>query len=205
MFYIILIAAVVFALIFIFRDDHDRSYERRERSRRQPTRLQPEMPAQRDKTAVQTPKPPVRETPIQDTPTPATDTQDQPLDWSFLFDLDYDDTILGDTMFTEVTGMRYYCSLADVGPVNGTVRPEPGNVYDSRAQVVIRADGKKLGYIPRRDLEEYEEFNEDSLVCPFVGQVTVDHNGYMKADILVALPESLDFVKMELLSYNFNL
>ena len=200
MFYIILIAAVIFASIFIFRDDHDRSYEKREKSQRPVSRLQPEKPAARqvtaprDKTVVQVPKPPTQETPIQPSPT-------QNLDWSYLFTLDYDDSIVGDTMDTEIAGMRYYCTMADVGLVNGTVRPEPGNPHDIRAQVVIRADGKKLGYIPRRDLDDYEEFNEDDLTCPFVGRVVVDHNGYMKADIRVALPESLDFVKEELLSY----
>lgn len=104
-------------------------------------------------------------------------------------------------METEITGMRYYCTMADVGLVNGTVRPEPGNPHDVRAQVVIRADGKKLGYIPRRDLDEYEDFNDDDLVCPFAGEVKVDPNGYMHANILVALPESLKFVKEELTEY----
>ena len=104
-------------------------------------------------------------------------------------------------METEVTGMRYYCSLADVGPVNGIVRPEPGNVHDRRAQVVIRADGKKLGYLPRYALDEYENFNVDNLECPFAGTVNVDKNGYMLAFILIALPVSPDFVKQELIGY----
>lgn len=197
MFYIILIAVVIFALILIFRDDHDRSYERREKGRRTAAILPPEKPVQKDKTAVREPVvPPTPERPVQE-PT----VQERKLDWSFLSTLDYDDSVDEDTMMTEVTGMRYYCSLADVGPVNGTVRPEPDNLFDPRAQVVIREDGKKLGYIPRRDLDDYEEFNEDNLVCPFVGRVTVDHNGYMSADILVALPESLEFVKEALLTY----
>ena len=101
----------------------------------------------------------------------------------------------------QITGMRYYCHLEDLGPINGTVRPEPDNPHDPRAQVVIRSDGKKLGYIPRFALDEYEDFNEYGHVCPFAGLVKVDHNGYMHADILVALPESMDFVKEELTDY----
>jgi hypothetical protein len=104
-------------------------------------------------------------------------------------------------METEVTGMRYYCSLAAVGLMNGTVRPEPENPHDPRAQVVIRADGKKLGYIPRTALPGYEEFNQRNLVCPFAGRVSVDRQGYMKADILVALPVNRDWVKKQLSDY----
>ena len=104
-------------------------------------------------------------------------------------------------METEITGMRYYCSIDDVGPVNGFVRPEPANPHDPRAQVVIRADGKKMGYIPRYALDEYEEFNEDGHTCPFAGRISVDKLGYMHARILVVLPESRDFVKEALTEY----
>ena len=115
--------------------------------------------------------------------------------WSYLYSLTYDEGLSGETMRTEIAGMRYYCAFADEGLVNGIVQPEPENPHDPRAQVVIRADGKKLGYIPRYALEEYENFNVDNLVCPFAGRVTVDNKGYMRADILVALPESREFVK----------
>lgn len=209
MFYIILIAAVVFALVLLFRDDHDGSYDRRGDSRRryqsesqQPPSQAPVPPkpssvktAPADKTTVRSPEPPKSEYPVPD----------RTLSWSYLYSLEYDEDICGDTMETEITGMRYYCSLADLGPVNGIVKPEPDNPHDHRAQVVIRSDGKKLGYIPRYALDEYEDFNEDGLVCPFAGLVKVDHNGYMHADILVALPESMDFVKEELTDYLENL
>lgn len=117
------------------------------------------------------------------------------LSWSFLNALRYDERLDGCTLDTEVTGMRYYCSFSDLGPVNGVVRPEPTNPNDPRAQVVIRADGKKIGYIPKTALPEYESFNPDKLVCPFVGEVKVTRQGYMWADILVALPKSPEFVK----------
>ena len=152
MFYIILIAAVVFALVLLFRDDHDGSYDRRGDSRRryqsesqQPPSQAPVPPkpssvktAPADKTTVRSPEPPKSEYPVPD----------RTLSWSYLYSLEYDEDICGDTMETEITGMRYYCSLADLGPVNGIVKPEPDNPHDHRAQVVIRSDGKKLGYIP---------------------------------------------------------
>ena len=123
------------------------------------------------------------------------------LTWTYLYGLEYDEHLPEETMETEVTGMRYYCSLADVGPVNGIIRPEPDNPHDPRAQVVIRADGKKLGYIPRYALDEYENFNDHNVVCPFAGTVSVDNKGYMMAFILVTLPVSREFVKEELTGY----
>ena len=180
MFYVILIAAVVFALFVILRDNNDgAAYNKKEESGRSAAILPTEQmkPAKAKASAA---------------------NAEKGLSWSYLYYLDYYSDLRADLMETEVTGMRYYCSLADVGLVNGTVSPEPNNPHDPRAQVVIRADGKKLGYIPRTALRGYEEFNPRNLVCPFVGRVSVDRQGYMKADIMVALPVSRDWVKKQL-------
>ena len=123
------------------------------------------------------------------------------LTWSFLYNLKYYGNIAGKTMETEITGMRYYCTLSDVGPVYGTVWPEPNNPQDPRARVVIRDDGKKIGYLPRYALNEYESFNDKNLVCPFAGRIRVDQRGYMRADIMVALPSSREYVKEKLSEY----
>ena len=177
MFYVILIAAVVFALFVILRKDDDGVYNRRSAGKKtKPSAGLPEQVHFQQKAE-------------------AKQEKEGALSWSYLYYLDYYADLRSDLMQAEVTGMRYYCSLADVGLVNGTVRPEPENPHDPRAQVVIRADGKKLGYIPRTALRGYEEFNPRNLVCPFVGRVSVDRQGYMKADIVVALPVSRDWVK----------
>jgi len=149
------------------------------------------VPTPRVKTRAYKPVPSAQQNPVSETS----------LSWSFLYSLEYDDTILGDTFESEITGMNYCCSPSDVGPVNGIVVPEPNNPHDPRAQMVVRADGKKIGYIPRYALDEYEDFNEDNLICPFSGRITVDQNGYITAVILVALPESREFVKDELSDY----
>jgi len=67
--------------------------------------------------------------------------------------------------------------------------------------MVVRADGKTLGYIPREALDGYEDFNRRNLVCPFAGKVTVDRKGFMRARILIAQPFSRDYVKKELSTY----
>lgn len=216
MFYIILTAVVIFALVVIFHDDRDGAYNKRsdsgkkyrsEGASRQPAILPPKNVAALSQQLKERPKP-IR--PMLEKTAPRDKTsvriaessaRERTLSWSFLYSLEYDEDIVGDTLETEIAGIQHYCSLADAGPVNGTIRPEPDNPYDSRAQVVIRADGKKLGYIPRDVLDEYEDFNEDNLICPFAGQITVDRKGYMQAVILAVLPESRDFVKEELDSF----
>ena len=191
MHYLVLILLFAAALVIFLHNDHDRSYDKKEKHVSLPPESSP-APKPAPKPA---PAPSPAPTPVPE-PSPR-----RALSWAYLDNLKYDERQQNETMETEVTGMRYYCSLADVGPVNGIVRPEPGNVHDRRAQVVIRADGKKLGYLPRYALDEYENFNVDNLECPFAGTVNVDKNGYMLAFILIALPVSPDFVKQELIGY----
>ena len=179
MFYVIYIAVIVFALYLIFHDRPKGESAKRQMS----SSWKPEVPAPR-------PFVPERE-----------------LTWSYLYSLEFDPGCgwgVGpdmDTMHTEITGMRYHCSLADVGPVNGFVKPEPDNPHDPEAQVVVRADGKVLGYIPKVALPEYANFNRRGMTCPFAGYVKVSRQGYLWADILVALPTGRDFVESALTAY----
>ena len=208
MFYVIYIAVIVFALYLIFHDRPKGEPEGPTRPGWPSTQYRPENPGPVPQTPVSpTPKPlepaPRVAKPVAARPTAPTapSAPERLLSWAYLYELEYDDEIVGDTLETEITGMRYYCSLADLGPVNGIVQAEPDNPHDPNAQVVIRSDGKKLGYIPRNAIPEYDHFNPDDLVCPFAGYIKVTRQGYMWADILVALPESREFVKEELTAY----
>ena len=220
MFYIIYIAVIVFALYVIFHDRGEGENPGRKKSGRLSTPYRPENPGPSAPYRPENPGP-VPQTPVRPEPKPAAPAPrvvkpvparqavpaidpvvpDRQLSWSYLYTLEYDGSITGDVLETQITGMRYYCSLADLGPVNGVVLPEPSNPHDPHAQAVVRADGKKLGYIPRNALPEYENFNPDKRVCPFAGRVKVTRQGYMWADILVARPLSRDFVKEELSAY----
>ena len=91
-------------------------------------------------------------------------------------------------METEIAGLRYYCSLVDIGPISGAVRAEPDNAHDPRAQVVVRADGKQLGYIPRAALDEFEAFNPKNLPCPFTGRITVDTSNHLYGTLHITQP-----------------
>ncbi|WP_051286393.1 HIRAN domain-containing protein [Megalodesulfovibrio gigas] len=55
---------------------------------------------------------------------------------------------------THIAGLAYYAA-AEALTVEGeppalTLRREPGNPYDALAIEVLTADGKKLGYVPRK-------------------------------------------------------
>ena len=200
MHYILFIVLIVVAVVVFLHNDHDRSYDKKERR----MTVAPEQPKPRPKVEAKAEAKVKPEPQAKPKAEPKVEPEAGPrrtLSWTYLGGLEYDESLPEMSMETEVTGMRYYCSLADVGPVNGIIRPEPDNPHDARAQVVIRADGKKLGYLPRYALDEYENFNGDHLVCPFAGTVNVDNKGYMLAFILVTLPVSPTFVQQELTSY----
>ena len=149
MFYFILAAVVLVALVLIFRDDHDRRYDQRGGSERQY---------------------------LAEKQAPASAPRPEPR------------THARKTMETEIAGLRYYCSLVDIGPIRGEVRAEPDNAHDPRAQVVVRADGKQLGYIPHATLDEVEAFNPKNLPCPFTGRLTVDTSNHLYGTLHITQP-----------------
>lgn len=123
---------------------------------------------------------------------------DEEIDLSFLDTLDYYEDLEENTETFDITGLRYYCTVHDCGKIVGYVKPDPSNVHDARAQAVIRSDGKLLGYIPRTQLVWYEDFNEQNVVCPFVGEIELDDRGWLIAEIKVIIPTSQDFVEDEI-------
>ena len=216
MFYVIYFAVIALALYLIFHDRFGEEGHRKNMSSGPSENVyhpenQNQVPQVPQTPQSPAPKPlepaprivkPVPARPAAPTPAPARrEPGERELSWSYLYKLEYDESLVGDVMETEVTGMRHYCSLADLGPVNGIIQPEPENPHDPSAQVVIRADGKKLGYIARNTLPEYQNFNPTNAVCPFAGHVKVTRQGYIWADILVAIPMDRDFVKEELTAY----
>ena len=209
MFYVIYIAVIAFALYLIFHDRFGEEGHRKHMSSDQPENVyHPEPQNPIPPTPVSPAPKPMEPAPRIVKPLPARPTEpvkrdpaERELSWSYLYKLEYDESLVGDVMETEVTGMRHYCTLADLGPVNGIIQPEPENPNDPQAQVVIRADGKKLGYIARNTLPQYHNFNPTNAVCPFAGRVKVTRQGYIWAEILVAIPTDRDYVKEELSAY----
>ena len=130
---------------------------------------------------------------------PEDEDDDEEMDLSFLDTLDYYEDLEENTETFEITGLRYYCTVHDCGKIVGYVKPDPSNVHDARAQAVIRSDGKLLGYIPRTQLDWYEDFNEQNVVCPFVGEIELDRStARLIAEIKVIIPTSQEYVEEEI-------
>ena len=126
------------------------------------------------------------------------DDEDEP-DLSFLDNITYFSDLEETTDMFDIAGLRYHCTVHDCGHIVGIVRPEPENVHDSRAQAVIRSDGKLLGYIPRTQLDWYEDFNEENVPCPFVGEIELDRSSArLIAEIKVIIPSSREYVEEEI-------
>ena len=62
-------------------------------------------------------------------------------------------------------------------------------------------DGRTIGYIPRNELDDYEDFNEDDVDCPFIGEIIKDERGWFQAEILVVIPASREYVLEEFKDY----
>ena len=165
MFYAILIGVVFLALVLIFRDDHDKSYNRNEHSAPKPPQYKPEsqnpvfpsikQSAQYAQDVVEEFEKDVQERGEYGIENEEPEEEQTHFDLSFLLSLDYDEDLEENTETFDVTGLRYYCTVKDRGPIVGYVKPDPSNVHDSRAQAVIRSDGKLIGYIPRTQLDDY--------------------------------------------------
>lgn len=124
---------------------------------------------------------------------------EEEMDLSFLDKLEYYEDLEENSETFDITGLRYHCTVHDCGKIVGYVKPEPSNVHDNRAQAVIRSDGKLLGYIPRTQLDWYEDFNEQNVVCPFVGEIELERSSArLIAEIKVIIPTSQEFVEEEI-------
>ena len=124
---------------------------------------------------------------------------EEEIDLLFLDNIDYSDDLEENTETFDITGLQYHCTVHDCGKIVGIVKPEPSNVHDPRAQAVYRNDGKLLGYIPRTQLDWYEDFNEQNVPCPFVGEIELDRStARLVAEIKVIIPTSQEFVEEEI-------
>jgi hypothetical protein len=221
MFYVILGIVVIVALLLIFRDDKDGSYNRSEKGHKKEqshkytgagtkaeaasTSIEPKAEEKTVRTSVKEILGEIEEALIEarkgfeEPVNEVEESLEEEMDLTFLDDIEYSDDLDEDTETFDVTGLRYHCTVYDCGKIVGVVVPEPSNVHDSRAQAVIRNDGKLLGYIPRSQLDWYEDFNEDNVSCPFVGEIGLDNStSRLVAEIKVILPSSREFVEEEI-------
>lgn len=218
MFYAILGIIVVVALFLIFRDDHDDSYNKSEKGQRKAQQTRSFSHTQGQAQQMKASLPSLKEQILGEIEQAINEAQkgwnttgtqtdvdeqfpddDEELDLSFLDNIDYSDDLEENTETFDITGLRYHCTVHDCGKIVGIVKPEPSNVHDPRAQAVYRNDGKLLGYIPRTQLDWYEDFNEENVPCPFVGEIELDRSSArLIAEIKVIIPSSREYVEEEI-------
>lgn len=117
------------------------------------------------------------------------------IDLSFLDDLVFYSNLKEKYDDFDIVGIHYHYPDKSNHTIVGTISPEPSNVHDSRAQVVVRSDGQKVGYIPRAQQSRYEAFNKRNVICPFVGTIKVNSRGDMVALITAILPVDKERVR----------
>ncbi len=215
LFYAILGIVVVVALFLIFRDDHDKSYNRNEKKTQRQSDNAPKRAIYSQKEGAKPAGSSLKDkltgeirdvikisvTDVKEQPEPEEENEEEAegTDLSFLDSIDYDEELDENTETFDVAGLSYHCTVNDCGKIVGIVKPEPSNVHDNRAQAVIRNDGKLIGYIPRTQLDWYEEFNEEKVTCPFVGEIELDRtDATLVAEIKVIIPSSKEFVREEI-------
>ncbi len=202
MFYVVVIAVVLFALYLIFKDDHDRSYNQTKYNKKEKSAPQPpvvQKPVQEVKPVTQEQKvvPPREEPPVEE-PTEE-EPQEEELDLSFLDTLDYYEFLDENTETFDIDEVQDFCNLYDAGTIVGVVKPETWSLIPRPgAKAIFDHEGGRLGFIPSTQLKWFNEFNQQEVVCPFVGRIDIDENGGLVGEIKAIIPTSREFVEKEI-------
>lgn len=202
MFYVVVIAVVLFALYLIFKDDHDRSYNQTKYNKKEKSAPQlpvVQKPVQEVKPVTQEQKvvPPREEPPVEE-PTEE-EPQEEELDLSFLDTLDYYEFLDENTETFDIDEVQDFCNLYDAGTIVGVVKPETWSLIPRPgAKAIFDHEGGRLGFIPPTQLKWFNEFNQQEVVCPFVGRIDIDENGGLVGEIKAIIPTSREFVEKEI-------
>ncbi|MBP5636698.1 MAG: hypothetical protein J6X25_04185 [Bacteroidales bacterium] len=202
MFYVVVIAVVLFALYLIFKDDHDRSYNQTKYNKKEKSAPQPpvvQKPVQEVKPVTQEQKvvPPREEPPVEEST--EEEPQEEELDLSFLDTLDYYEFLDENTETFDIDEVQDFCNLYDAGTIVGVVKPETWSLIPRPgAKAIFDHEGGRLGFIPSTQLKWFNEFNQQEVVCPFVGRIDIDENGGLVGEIKAIIPTSREFVEKEI-------
>lgn len=103
---------------------------------------------------------------------------------------------INDTWTTNVAGANRRCTPNDVGGIVGYVEAEPTNDYNPNAMGVYLANGKLIGYIAERELEDYRAWSRTKKL-PFVGYIDINTAkgfGVVASRIHIIVPKSREFL-----------
>ena len=103
-----------------------------------------------------------------------------------------------EVFFTSVSGASHLCDHGDVGGFEGYEKAEPTNDLYWNAFAIYRNDGKKIGYIPMQDSDEYLDFSDDKerQCVGFINESKLGVYGYVNV-----LPKSDYAAKIETIKF----
>jgi hypothetical protein len=212
----IILIFVAVALFLIFRDDHDDSYTKGDRktgrdsgqksvykksveNRRNPATSTP-------RSAAPQPQASPRPAPAQSRPSPFLDSRTivpkekeyrKPLDFHFLDQIGFDESLPDRTMSSFIAGIQGHCSEKDLGGLVGYITMD----RNTGGMEVHDHDGRLLGYLPMKDRVAFHAFNPGLVTCPFAGHLAHSVTGSFYADIRIVLPSTRDFVEESLTGF----
>jgi hypothetical protein len=194
---IIAIILILFAvaLFLILHDDHDDSYNR---SDRDPGRKAVQKSAYQKSAQTRRNTAPRPSSFMENrTIVPDEKVYRKPLDFHFLDQIGYDETLPERTMSSFIAGLQGHCSERDLGGLVGYVNVD----RVTGALEVHGSDGRMLGFLPMKDRAAFHAFNPNLVVCPFAGHAALSVTGKYYADIRIVLPSSRDFVEESLTGF----
>lgn len=196
--YIVVIAVALFVLFLFLRDDHDRSYNKKEK----PQPVQKSVPEVKS-TVPEQKAAPALEVPVEEEEEPEPevvpeDEEEEDL-LTFLESLTYYESLEENTETFDIDEIQDFCKLYDAGSIMGVVKPETRSLIPRPgAKAIFDHEDGRLGFIPSTQLQWYNEFNPQDVICPFVGRIDIDRQGGLVGEIKAIIPTSREFVEKEI-------
>lgn len=177
-YYIIPIVIVLVVLFLLLRDDHERTYDKKDNPK----------------------KPEAKPNPVYE---PVKEHKEEVVDndravLAFLDTLTYYSDLEKKTDTFDLYDFSRQLTEKDCGPIIGTVHTCEYNYIDDPYIAASRVDGEYLGSIPESQEKAYYALNKREVTCPFVGKVEMDTDGELIAEIKVILPVDKEFVVREM-------
>lgn len=188
---ILILASVL--LFLIFRDDHDDSYTRTEKPRREKKSRTPK-PAVPPQPVMREPRTIVPEEKIWQPSrfTQEAEVLEERVDLSFLERMEYHEELPDRILSSFIAGFHRNARPEDMAGVAGYVQEMPDGLE------VRTAEGRLLGHLPMRDRVSFHAVNPQGFPCPFAGHVGISTTGTYYADIRIAVPSSREFAERSL-------
>lgn len=104
-----------------------------------------------------------------------------------------------DEWHTYIAGLSHRTSEFDAGGFMGWVENDPHNFYDIEAMGVYNSFGRLLGYIPKKELDDYRHWCAGAAM-PCMGYI-FSEEGQIRGRVKILRPCNEEFLKTEFSRY----